>query len=235
MRLANEVDLGHWDELIANNPDGGNSLQTLAWGDFKGRWGWKPKRYVASLAGREVAIQFLARKVPFIGEVWYAPKGPGITDAKHLTELITEIRSANLPAIFVKIEPEILESELNLSNTGLIKAPRDLQSKSTIFINLEPSEEELLAGFNQTARRNLRKAEAGGVKIEAVEGSVVNLDKMFELMATTEARAHYGLRPKAYFLDYWSSQIKAGQAQIFFATHDGEVLAQMIIDLVESK
>ena len=53
----------------------------------------------------------------------------------------------------------------------------------------------------------------------------MNLRIMFELMKATEARARYGLRPEKYFVDYWRSQIAVGQAQLFFATHEREVLA----------
>lgn len=232
MRPAHDDELARWDALVAANPDGGNSLQTLAWGNFKSRWGWSPRRYVAMIGGREVAVQFLARRIPLIGEIWYAPKGPGITDPSNLPEFIDSIKAAGLPAVFVKIEPEILQSTADIAGLGLVKAPRDLQSKSTIFIDLKPSEEEILASFNQTARRNLRKAEAGGVIIEAVEANPTNLDTMFELMAATEARAHYGLRPKAYFQDYWRSQAEAGQAQLFFARHDGEVLAGLFASFI---
>jgi len=48
-------------------------------------------------------------------------------------------------------------------------------------------------------------------------------------MAATEARAHYGLRPQAYFLDYWAAQVAAGQAQLLFARHEGEVLAGIFV------
>jgi lipid II:glycine glycyltransferase (peptidoglycan interpeptide bridge formation enzyme) len=232
MRLATTDEIERWDELIRENPDGGNALQTLAWGDFKHHWGWEPQRYILNLGGREVAVQFLARRIPLVGEIWYVPKGPGISDPVMLSELISELKDSSIPAIFIKIEPEILHLALGESGHGLVKAARDLQSKSTIFIDLKPSEDELLASFNQTARRNLRKAEAGMVVIEAVEATQANLDTMFKLMATTEARAHYGLRPKAYFQGYWTEQINAKQGQLFFATHDGEVLAGLFASFI---
>jgi lipid II:glycine glycyltransferase (peptidoglycan interpeptide bridge formation enzyme) len=58
------------------------------------------------------------------------------------------------------------------------------------------------------------------------------LSVMFELMAATEARAHYGLRPRKYFLDYWIAQAAAGQAQLFLARHEGEVLAGLFATFV---
>lgn len=235
MRLATEDDLARWDELVAANPDGGNALQTRAWGDFKARWGWRPARYVYETASGLVAAQWLVRKATGQGELWYCPKGPGVTSAADYLEVVKQTRAANLGGIFARFESEVLDDDMDkakLAKLGLVRANRDPGSKSTIFIDLSLGEEGLSASFNQSARRNIRKAEAGGVTVEAVEATDENLNTMFELMKVTEARAKYGLRPKAYFLDYWKSQIAAGQAQLFLAKHEGEVLAGLFATYV---
>jgi serine/alanine adding enzyme len=51
MRPATTEEIERWDELVAANPDGGMALQTKAWGDFKGRWGYSPRRFVYELTG----------------------------------------------------------------------------------------------------------------------------------------------------------------------------------------
>ncbi len=230
MHPATDADLARWNELIAANPDGGQALQTLAWGDFKARWGWQPRRYIYELAdGRRVAAQWLVRSVPLQGEIWYCPKGPGVTTPIDFREIVAQTRALNLPAVLLRFESEVLDDDMPskelLQHAGLVRANRDPGSKSTIVVDLAPSEDEILASFNQSARRNIRKAQNGGVTVAAVEPTQPHLDIMFELMRATEARAHYGLRPKAYFQDYWRAQAEAGQAQLLFATHEGEVLA----------
>jgi lipid II:glycine glycyltransferase (peptidoglycan interpeptide bridge formation enzyme) len=237
MRLATEADLAHWDELVAANPDGGQVLQTLAWGDFKARWAWQPRRYVYELPGeRQVAVQWLVRRVPLLGEVWYCPKGPGVTTPGDYREVAAQTKAARLGGIFARFESEVLDDDIShqteLAKLGLVRANRDPGSKSTIFIDLAPGEDDILASFNQSCRRNLRKAQNGGVTVAPVEPTQANLDTMFELMKATEARAHYGLRPKAYFQDYWRTQIAAGQAQILFALHEGEVLAGIFLTFI---
>ena len=235
MRLATQAELTRWDELIAANPDGGNALQTLAWGDFKARWGWQPVRYVYDTASGAVAAQWLVRKASGQGEVWYCPKGPGVTIQRDLAAVIRQTRDANLGGILARFEAEVLEDEADtkaLGQLGMVRANRDPGSKSTIFVDLSGGEEAVLASFNQSARRNIRKSEAGGVVVEAAQPTDENLDVMFELMKATEARAHYGLRPRAYFLDYWKSQIAAGQGQLFLARHEGEVLAGLFATFI---
>lgn len=236
MRPATEAELKHWDELVAANPDGGNALQTLAWGDFKGRWGWQPRRYVYELSGgHQVAAQWLVRRVPLQGEIWYCPKGPGVTAAADYLEVVAQTRAAGLPGVLARFESEVLHDDLapaRLAELGLVRANRDPGSKSTVFVDLSGGEEAVLASFSQSARRNIRKSEAGGVVVQPVEPTPANLHTMFELMRETEARAHYGLRPEAYFNDYWSAQIAAGQAQLLFAQHEGEVLAGIFVTFV---
>ena len=228
MRLATESELHNWDTLVAANPDGGSALQTKAWGDFKARWGWEPRRYIYELDGRLVAAQWLVRHAFGQGDVWYCPKGPGVVTEKDYLQVVAQTSKFGLPGVLARFESEVLDdaaSSAKLAGAGLVRANRDPGSKSTIFIDLREGEEAVLASFNQSSRRNIRRAQAGGVTVDPVDPTEANLDIMFELMRETEARAHYGLRPKAYFKDYWSSQIGAGEAQLFLARHEGEVLA----------
>jgi lipid II:glycine glycyltransferase (peptidoglycan interpeptide bridge formation enzyme) len=235
MRPATEDELSRWDGLIAANPDGGMALQTRSWGDFKARWGWEPRRYVYETTSGLVAAQWLVRSVPGQGEIWYCPKGPGVTKPTDFLEVVKQTQEAQIRAIFLRFESEVLADDLppaKLEAAGLVRANRDPGSKSTIFVDLQPSEEELLAGFSQSTRRNIRKAQAEGVVVEPVEPTEANLETMFELMKATEARARYGLRPKAYFQDYWKAQIAAGHAQLLFTRHEADVLAGIFATFV---
>lgn len=238
MRLATEAEVANWDELIATNPDSGNALQTKTWGDFKANFGWKPVRYVFEIGGRSIAVQYLVRSIPVFGDIWYCPKGPGVTMLKDFQEIVKQTKAIAPKAIFVRFEPELLDDEVpmkELLKVGLVRANRDSSSKSTIFIDLSVGEEAALASFSQSTRRNIRKAVEAGVTVEPVESSDENLETMFELMKATEARAHYGLRPKNYFLSYWKAQIEAGQAQLIFTKHDGDVLAGVFITFIGNR
>ena len=47
MRPATPAEIDRWDDLVLSNPDGGNMLQTRAWGEFKRSWGWQPAYLVS--------------------------------------------------------------------------------------------------------------------------------------------------------------------------------------------
>jgi serine/alanine adding enzyme len=232
MRRANEVELEGWDKLVAANPDGGMALQTRTWGEFKARWGWMPRYYIYELAdGRNIAALWLQRVVGVVQSIWYCPKGPGVVTLEDYEEILHQTRG-QLGGVFARFESEVLAAEVKknaLARFGVVKGSREPGSKSTIFIDLSRTDELLLASFSQSARRNIRKAEAGGVTVQTVPPTTENLDVMFELMKATEERAHYGLRPKAYFLDYWQSQITALQGQLLFAQAGGEILAGIFV------
>lgn len=234
MRRATEDEISRWDELVAANPDGGNSLQTRTWGEFKARWGWQPAQFVYELTGgRLVAAQWLSRQIPGFGVIWYCPKGPGVTTPADYLEVVRQTSAAGLLAgLWARFESEVLHDEMDISSlaeAGLVRANRDPASKSTIFVDLSPGEEALLANFSQSARRNIRKAQAGGVIVDVASATAENLEIMFGLMKATEARAKYGLRPQKYFLDYWQAQIAAGQGQLFLAHHEGDILAGLFL------
>ena len=232
MRLANTDELARWDELIVANPDGGNALQSYAWGEFKANFGWKPLRFIFEAEEREIAVQILVRSIPVFGEIWYCPKGPGVATVSGFSDILAQTKVAHPTIIFARFDPELLDDEVKKSDlikAGLVRAAKDANSKSTIVIDLSVGEEAALASFSQSTRRNIRKSQAAEVTVEPVEATQANLDIMFELMKATEARAHYGLRPKDYFQTYWKAQVEAGQAQLFFTKHEGDVLSGIFV------
>ena len=70
MRRASPQELGGWDGLVAENPDGGQILQTRAWGEFKRAHRWAPE-YLVSDSGQRVAILELRHSVPGLGVLGY--------------------------------------------------------------------------------------------------------------------------------------------------------------------
>lgn len=228
MRPATSRELRDWDELVAGNPDGGQILQTRAWGEFKRRWGWHPSYWLADTAAGTVAILFLRRRFPGLGELWYAPKGPGVTTCAQLVECLTD-RHRMSGAFLVKVEPEIREPTCDaptLRAAGLRRALADVQvHRSTMVVDLGRDEDALLASFKPKTRYNIRLAARRGVTVEAAPMTEANASVMYSLLATTQARAGFFLRREQYFTQYWQLQEASGQGQLFLARLGGEILA----------
>lgn len=217
-----------WDQRILANPDGGHFLQSQNWGEFKAHWGWQPRQFVHQLPEGEVAAQYLVRKIPFLGSIWYAPKGPGVGSVGQLVSILKEAATEASDAFMIKVEPEVAAGDDNaawLRAAGLVKAPSDLQFKSTIFVDLRPDEEQILASFKQKTRYNVRLAMRKGVVVEPVPATADNMVAMYKLFCAAQERAGFFLRQQRYFEGYWKLLAEAGQGQLFFARYNEELLA----------
>lgn len=231
MRFATDSEIANWDELVAANPDGGHILQTRAWGDFKAQWGWRPRHVIASGDTVDLAILFLTRKITGLGELWYAPKGPGIIRPQSMVDALCQRRLFG-PAFCVKVEPEIAQgTDLGTWEAqGLVKAPQDVQiNRATIIVDLRPDEDALLASFKSKTRYNIRLAQRKGVVVRHMPVNDKTIDVMFALMVATQQRAGFTLRQRDYFAGYWQRQHACGQGDFFFALHDEEVLAGIFV------
>ncbi len=238
MRRASPQELGGWDGLVAENPDGGQILQTRAWGEFKRAHRWAPE-YLVSDSGQRVAILELRHSVPGLGVLGYVPKGPGVTAAAELPALLEGLRATSGSAFVIKVEPEIAQSATAvaaLREMGLEKSRHDVQiSRATIIVDLRPDEEAMLASFKPKCRYNIRLAQRRGVTVAPVALDATSIDTMYALMASTRDRAGFTLRSKEYFAQYWQLHAAAGQGQLFFASLDGAVLAGVFATYIGRK
>jgi lipid II:glycine glycyltransferase (peptidoglycan interpeptide bridge formation enzyme) len=87
------------------------------------------------------------------------------------------------------------------------------------------TEEDLLAGFNQLWRRNIKKAEKAGV--EVVHGGYDDLPAFHEIYVETAARDGFTPRGVAYFQRMWRAMEAEDPQRItlYLARHEGRVLA----------
>ncbi len=218
-----------WDELVAANPDGGNVLQSRVFAEVKARTGWKPRFFIYDLSGVQVAVLYLTQQIPVLGQIWYAPKGPGVATVEQLASFTKA--NLGLPAFLVKIEPELrvdpkVLKQLQSPKLGVVKAPRDIQlNVATVIVDLAATEEDILNSFKQKTRYNVRLAEKKGVTVEAVEATDANCQTMYDLMKATRDRAGFFLRDYGYFSHFWQSHQMAWRGQLFFAHYEGQVLA----------
>lgn len=237
IRLASNEEIVEWNGLVKANPDGGHIYQSHEWGEFKAQWGWRPLRLIFEHEGMRVAVQLIGKSVLAVGTIYYCPKGPGVFTGgqagkksaeavKVFSKEIAELLPAHdSNSVLLKIEPEVEEGEIDLKKNGYHKAKSDLQFKATIIVDISAPEDELLAGFKQKTRYNIRLAEKKGVTIERLPMDENGVDLMYRLMGATQDRAGFFLRRKEYFAGYWQQLWEANLAQFFVAKHEGEVLA----------
>ena len=87
------------------------------------------------------------------------------------------------------------------------------------------TEEELLAGFNQLWRRNIKKADKAGVEVSL--GDAADLPAFHALYAETAERDHFTPRGLAYFQQMWAAMSAEDPRRIrlYLARHEGDLVA----------
>lgn len=225
IRFAVDAEIATWDSKILSNPDSGNIFQGDEFADQKRMTGWKSRYLIADA----ISITVLEKSVFGLGNFWYIPKGPGVTDVSQLENLLPKLKDfARKQGVFaVKIEPELLktnESMKSLIELGLLPVTPIQPNFSTVLIDLSPDPETIISNLNQTSRHAIRRAEREGVKVREVEADNVNCKLFYELLTQTAAGS-FTIRPYDYYYKYWRRYSDAGLGQLFFAYYEDKLIA----------
>lgn len=216
-------ELKNWNQLVANNPDGGHFLQSAGWAHFRRQFGWRPIQLIAHDSRQTIAILMLERNITGIGKIWYCPKGPGVTSEADLEDTLAAIYKEYPDVVSIKLESE-LPAGIGLPS-DFRKSAINRQIVSTGVIQLGDSEEQLLASFKQKTRYNIRLAERKGVIVEQADPTTANFERMYQLINTTHQRSDYFHPSKSYLMASWRALSHDGTGQLWLASHEGDLLA----------
>ena len=190
-----------------------NFQQSLEWAEVKNA-NWKSEVILAEDEEGNIigSLCVLIRKIPIFGNIMYSSRGPvcdiqDISVMKQLTDGAKEL-AKKYKAIVLRIEPDILSSDQNfrdiVSNLGYkIKDDAkdfkdEIQPRYVFRLDIKgKTEEEVLAGFKQKWRYNIRLATKKGVVVK--EGTKEDLKDFHKIMVETGTRDGFIIRPLSYF------------------------------------
>jgi peptidoglycan pentaglycine glycine transferase (the first glycine) len=221
------VTLPEWDNFLARHPNA-HLLQTGAWGELKGGFGWSAKRIVSGDCG----AQILFRRLPLGFTVAYIPKGPVVTDqysvfSEEFWNEVDSVCKANR-AIFLKIEPDVW---IDGSSSSVIRPPlsvvssHSIQPRRTILVDLRGSEEEILARMKQKCRYNIRLTEKKEVTVRVWD----DVDEFHHMMMVTGKRDAFGVHSKEYYRRAYELLHADGRAELLVAEYAGKPLAALMV------
>ena len=184
---------------------------------------------LASLRGTPVAAalllkrQILRRGIGARLSILYSPKGPLLDWSNQAlrTRVLTDLQSlaSKHGAIFLKIDPDVVAGtgvpssaeEVVDSNGQIILAELQrrgwgyssdqIQFKNTIWVDLNPPEEQLLARMKQKTRYNIRLAEKKGVTLRV--GTKEDFPLLYRMYAETSVRDGFVIRDEGYYRTVW--------------------------------
>ena len=229
------VDAATWDSFVRAVPNG-HVLQTTAWAQLKGRFGWEAGYAIVQDANRiQAGAQVLFRPLPLdLGCVAYVPKGPLLNWANDTLTgaLVGALHRLcrRQRAIFLKIEPDEEDDPVlvqRLQAWGFRPSPQTVQPRRTILIDLTPAPDDILAQMKSKTRYNIRLAERKGVTVR--EGTEHDLDAFYRLMLITAERDRFGVHSRAYYETAYRLFVPQGIGRLLLAEYDGELIAGVMV------
>ena len=181
--------------------------------------------------------------------ILYAPKGPVLdwTNESLRNRVLNDLQSLakKQGAIFLKMDPDVVlgtgvpAGEVidnggqavmsELERRGWRSSSDQIQFKNTVLIDLNPSEEELLARMKQKTRYNIRLAEKKGVLVRI--GTQEDLATLYEMYAETSVRDGFVIRDNGYYQTVWKTFMSSEEptCEPLIADVDGEPVAGIFV------
>lgn len=230
MEIKEISDKKIWEKFVlARHPN--IFLQSWNWGEFHRMLGKKIFRFglfeKEKLVGVALAIKEEAKR----GNYFAIPGGPILLDWKKelLSFLFEEIKKVGKKEgiVFIRIRPNISNNKENrrvFKKLGFLPAPMHLHAETTLQINLEQSEEEILANMRKNTRYYIRRAKRDGVKTETSK-ELSDIGLLYKLQMETYKRHKFVPFSKEFFDKHFKAFLRDDQIVLIKAIYKEEVLA----------
>ena len=228
------IDAGNrelWDKFIASHEEA-NFLQSWDFYTFhESRGNAVTRRIAVDEDGKIIAA--------YAGVVETAKRGKHLAIAggpildwqnKKLVDAVFDdmkLEGKRLKCVFVRLRPQLELSEKSLKlmkDHGFEKAPMYLSVEYAGILNLEKSEEEILAGASQGFRRKLRKAAKNEITLETTQDPKI-IDEYYALELKHAERQGYVPFSKSFLEKQFKAFFDNDEAIMYIARKDGEILA----------
>lgn len=220
-----------WHQIIASFQNT-HVLQTWQWGNIKSQYRWAPFFKVWGDSTKpDAAALVLMRAISLAGyttplRILYVPKGPLLRnwgDQQLVKKVLEDLKefAQEKKAIFIKIDPDVplgsgipgekgaqensygREVTRLLCDHGWHYSDEQIQFRNSVWINLTPSEDELLSKMKQKTRYNIRLAERKGVNVRF--GTVDDIEQLYRMYADTSLRDGFVIRDEGYYRLLWGT------------------------------
>lgn len=154
------------------------------------------------------------------------PRGPLFESEEDLPELMEKIKklAKEEKAIFVRMSPY---QELRVTSYELRVAHKDHHPETSLVIDLNQSEEEILKQMKPKGRYNIKVAQKHGVEVRSSD----DVEAFHKILVQTGGRDGFGIHPKKYY----EAMLKSlgEHAQLLLAHHEGQPIAGGIFVYLE--
>jgi lipid II:glycine glycyltransferase (peptidoglycan interpeptide bridge formation enzyme) len=217
-KLGEIIDINQYNAL-ATHP-----MQSYEWGEVRAKQGVEIIRF-GEFENDELKhiYQMSLHNLPHVPyKIGYIPKSE--LPSEEFIDYLKDFGKAN-KLLFIKFEPNILKRNANDTSqfANLTESPTPLFPKWTLQLDLQKTEEELLANMKQKTRYNIRLAQKKGVVVKEMtneEGFAIFSKLYFETTARQKYHGHNSEYHKIIF-----ENLKDRIAHILIAFYEGIPLA----------
>ncbi len=211
-----------WDDYVLEN--GGHPLQLWGWGQVKAAHGWTADRMLAYDDHDQIvaATQILTRKMPLpLRAFSYVPRGPVGQQGSDATFLdaIADYVKRTYKSVTLSVEPDVTEFQ---TPADWKQSTNTILPASTIILDLEKSDSDLLAAMVKKTRQYIRKSAAEGITIKPVR-TKEDLEKCMAVYHQTSKRAQFMLHDDQYYYDVFT--LLGDHSPVFAAYIDDQPIA----------
>ncbi|OGZ33601.1 MAG: hypothetical protein A2Y98_01560 [Candidatus Portnoybacteria bacterium RBG_19FT_COMBO_36_7] len=235
MQDKTTFDREDWNKFVLEQD--GSFLQSWEWGEFQKAIG----RQVFYLKVDSYQSLIIKHDLALGKSYLYCPRGPIASlnlkveseKLKIIELFLKEIKelAKQENAIFVRVEPTRGIAEDDLRKAGFIRAQKEVQPSRTLILDLNLSEEELLAQMHEKTRYNIGLAQRKGISVtlRKLEDGEEAFEKFWQLLNQTAKRQKISI----FSRDYYKRQmtIKSGQFEnlLFIAAYQGKAIAANLV------
>ncbi len=234
-RPSDTVENTAWDAFVAGHA-AGSLLQTSRWGKLKDEFGWDYEIVtVENGADLQGGAMVLYKPLPLsLGTLAYVPRGPVVTwdDPGSVETVLDAVEAAvrRRRAWACWIEPEAFDDpalDSRLQALGYRRSEQTIQPRSTILVDLTESEDDIMMRMKSKTRYNIRYAGRKGVEVR--RGTLDDLPKFYNLLATTSERNEFGIHERAYYRRALELFGPEDQIALLFAEVEDDPVAAILV------
>ncbi len=233
--IITEKTLDEYEDFVQSCPKG-NFAQSYLWSKQKPMWEWKALAVRGGGGAIKGTLALLIRKVPGLPfTLMYGCRGPvcALDDQETLRELLQGARALakTYKSYVIKLDPDVPSSDTRFRDFMLGqgfqlkeggKNFEAIQPRYVFRLNVEGrTEEELMAGFHQKWRYNIRLAERRGVEVRICGQEQV--PDFARLMLETGVRDGFVTRQPEYFSRMLENL--GEHCRLYMAFHEGTPIA----------
>ena len=253
VREATQADFGEWDARTVAAP-GGDVFQSLAWGAYRSRIGWRPHYLIVDEALPVLALERRWRGMAGGGA--YISRGPVWsgdsveTAADRLSAVADWLGDRGVDVVSSDAEIPAASGYAALTAARGFRTIEEIQpSRHRLRRVVHPERDEaaIFASLPATVRQRIRQAKRREslrvVRYDTLPGdprgfddppggaadpgeATGALDRLYDLLVATAARRHFFMGPRTGFLDWGGQALAAGMGFILEArSPDGTVIA----------